>query len=141
MAISEAKYKDALAQVQRLRSRVTNIRRGAEEQVMQVVGGLEVAGSAFGLSLIEGYCGGVEFLGIPLPVLAGTGLHLAAFGGIAPEHLHQFGNGAFAAYATTLGLGIGEEMRAKGGGGAAAGALGQGGGGLSDAALAMLAQG
>lgn len=114
--ISEAKYADAMDQLDRLRRRVSSIREEATETVMKVVATAEVGTSAFTHSLIEGYWNGVELLGVPLPLLTGTGLHLLAFFDIAPEHMHNFGNGAYAAYLTTLGLGIGEDMRKKAGG-------------------------
>lgn len=113
--ISENKYKEALARIDRARKRASSIKQEAEGQVMQVVQTFEVSGSSFLHALIEGYWNGVEFLGIPLPVLTGTGMHALGFFGIAPEHLHNFGDGAYASYTTTLGLGIGEEMRRKGG--------------------------
>lgn len=147
--ISEAKYKKALDTVDRLRKRTANIKAEANQAVMQVVQTAEVGSSAFGHSLLEGYFNGVELLGIPLPVLTGSGLHLLGFLGVAEEHMHNFGDGAYAAYLTTLGLGIGEEMRRKGSGTAAPAGTssGWGGGlppagaaGLSDADLANLAQ-
>jgi len=147
LAISENKYKSALAQVQAARKRVQNIKSQANEQVMQVVQTFEVGGSSFLHGMVEGYWDGVEFLGIPLPVLTGTGAHMLGFMGVAPEHLHNMGDGAYAAYTTTLGLGIGEEMRRKGGGAAElpAGGASQGlpyassGAGLTDAELVRLA--
>lgn len=140
--ISERRYQDALAKVASARKRVARVREEAESQVMQVVQTAEVSGSAFGHALVEGYWNGVEFLGVPLPLLTGTGMHVLGFMDVAPEHLHNFGDGAYAAYVTTLGLGIGEDMRRKGAGGAASQGLLPGssvGAGLSDAELAALA--
>jgi hypothetical protein len=133
--VSLSKYNEMLSKAQRANARVKNIKAQAEEQVLQVVQTAEIGGSAFTHAMLEGYWNGVEFLGIPLPLLTGTGFHLLGFFGIAPEHMHNFGDGAYAQYAVTLGLGIGEEMRAKSGG-AASGALGRP---LSDAALEQLA--
>lgn len=147
--ISEAKYHNAIEQLDRMRKRVSNIREEATETVMQVVQTAEVGASAFTHSLIEGYWHGVEFLGVPLPLLTGTGLHVLAFFDVAPEHMHNFGDGAYASYLTTLGLGIGEDMRKKqsspaatagwGGGFSPGSSVSAGGGGLSDAALRDLA--
>ena len=148
MAVTESKYNQALERLASARKRVSNVKKEAEGQVLQVVQTVEVGGSAFTHALVEGYWNGVEFLGIPLPVLTGTGLHVLGFFGIAPEHLHNFGDGAYASYTTTLGLGIGEEMRRKGGapvqqlpagGGSQGLPLNVSAGGLSDADLVRLA--
>ncbi len=113
--ISEQKYNAAIEQVDRMRKRVANIRDEATSTVLQVVQTAEIGASAFTHSLIEGYWNGVELVGVPLPIITGTALHVLAFLDIASEHMHNFGDGAYAAYLTTLGLGIGEDMRRKAG--------------------------
>jgi hypothetical protein len=113
--ISEKKYREAMAKVDNARKRVARIKDEAEGAVMQVVQTAEVNGSAFTHALVEGYWNGVELLGVPLPLLTGSGLHILGAVGIAPTHMHNFGDGAYASYSTTVGLGIGEDMRRKAG--------------------------
>ena len=91
--------------------------------------------------MINGRWNGVEFLGVPLDLIVAGGTHAVAFMGIAPKHLHNFGDGALASYSTVLGAGIGRKM-AISSGAPGAGYLPGGGSGyapLSDAQLADLA--
>lgn len=111
--ISEKKYREAMGRLQAARTRLKRVKEESDDAVMQVVQTAEVGASSFGHALIEGYWNGVEFLGIPLPLLTGTGFHVLGFLDVAPEHMHNFGDGAYASYLTTLGLGLGEEMRQK----------------------------
>jgi len=75
-------------------------------------------GVAFGFGVLQTKVGGIEIVGVPLELLAGVGAHAAAFmgiGGKAGSLLHSAGNGALAAWAVTMGRGVGEHMNAKSG--------------------------
>ena len=61
-------------------------------------------------AFIEGGANMLASLGIPLDLGVGLGSHLLAFMAIAPEHLHNVGDGALCSYVSALGLGIGERM-------------------------------
>ena len=147
MTISEKKYQDAVKKGERANARAKREKERGEEAVMQVVQTFEINASALTHGVIEGYWDGVEFLGAPLPLITGTIMHGLAVADVAPRHMHNLGDGAYAAFSTTLGLGIGEDLRRKANksGGASSGAshalpgTSSAGAGLSDQELAALA--
>jgi hypothetical protein len=112
MAISITK-KDAAQAMNRLegiKRRIAGIREKAQETTERLVGTAETAGAAFAAGVIQGKTGGVELFGVPLELGLGLGLNAFAFlggAGRASEHLHNVGNGFLAAYATTMGRGVG----------------------------------
>ena len=108
--VAAAKHAEAMT------SRAKKVMAKAETVVKETVGALEVGGAAFAFGMIDGRYGGVEFLHVPLPLLASATSHLMAFMGIGGQyssHLHQLGNGALAAYLTTAGRGAGLAWRDK----------------------------
>jgi hypothetical protein len=104
------KLQDQLA---RLRGSLVGAREKANEAVASVVQTTEVTAVAFALGIVNGRWSGVEFLGVPLDLWLAGGAKGFALMGIQPEHLHNMGDGALASYSTTLGAGIGREMRVK----------------------------
>lgn len=144
--ISERKYQEAVKRYESARKRIKNVKAEAEGAVMQVVQTLEVSGGAFTVGMVDGYFNGVEFLGIPLGLVVGGGAHVLGACDVAPEHLHNIGDGSLGAYFTSLGLGLGEDMRRKNAAPPAAAASGYSlpgsvsGAGLTDLELAAIAQ-
>ena len=128
MALTITK-KDAHHAMQRLEAvkrRIAGIRERAEETTLRLVGTAETAGAAFAAGVIQGKTGGVELFGVPLELGLGLGLNAFAFlggGGKAADHLHNVGNGFLAAYACTMGRGVGATW-GKGRGALGAGAAG-----------------
>jgi len=113
--------RDAMAAVHRLDSikrRIASIKERAEETTERLVAAAEVTGAAFGMGVLQGKTGGVELFGVPLEL--GLGLGLTGFGllggaGKHSEHLSNLGTGCLAAYATTLGRGVGKTWASKSG--------------------------
>jgi len=120
-AISKSQLVSSVKRAEALQTRAKRVMARAEVVVKEAVSTLEVGGSAFVHGLIDGRYGGVEVVGVPLPLLTAGGMHVLAFmgvGGALAPHLHQFGNGALASYMTTMGRGAGiawKEKIAKGG--------------------------
>lgn len=94
----------------RAKDRVAKIKAQADAAVHRVVSTAEIATAAFTMGVIDGRYGGVEVLGVPLSLGSAAAAHLAAFLGIAPDHLHAFGNGFLASYLSNLGNGVGAKM-------------------------------
>ena len=113
--------KDVHGKLETAKKAAQKYQEKADQVVEGVVTSLVTTGSAFVLGGIEGYTGGVEVVGVPLPLGAGFALHGAGFllGGKSAPYLHAAANGAFATWGATMGRGIGKEMKAKGAGAAA----------------------
>jgi len=97
-------------QVDSARRRVSTVKAEAEEAVEVVVAAAEVSGTAFGLGIINGRWGSPEVLGVPVDAGVGIAAHVFAFMDIAPEHLHNVGNGGLGSYFSALGVGVGQKM-------------------------------
>lgn len=142
--ITKADGKRAMERLASVQNRIAKVKREAEERVEQVVRTFEVAGTAFGVGVLQGRTGGVEVVGIPLELGAGLALEVLGhldFAGKMSHHLINVGDGALAAYATTLGRGVGQEWGQKSGKPSktkASGSLGSGGS-LSAQEIAMAA--
>lgn len=157
LSITRQDAERLLRQAQSARVAIKRAKETANEAVEQIVQTVEVSSTAFGFGLINGRWNGVEVLGVPLDALTALGLHALAFFGVAPQHLHNFGDGALASYLTTTGAGIGRAMAVRAASAAPGGALrlpsgassggapwqtisAGGGGRLSDQQLADLAR-
>jgi hypothetical protein len=120
---TKADAKKAITNYQALKNRVAGMREDARKVTKHLVRTAEVGGTAFAIGLVQGRTDGVEVLGVPVELLVGGGFTLfSLFNGAGEysDHLAAVGDGALAAYATTLGRGVGVTMRQK--------ALGAGGG-------------
>lgn len=116
MTITKKDAQQAVARLETIKKRIANIRERAEETTERIVATAEVGGAAFGMGVIQGKTGGVEVFGVPLELGLGLGLNaFALFGGAGKHsnHLHNVGNGCLAAYATTLGRGVGATWKDK----------------------------
>lgn len=110
LAISKKDAQHALQRLEGIKRRIAGIREKAEQTTERLIGTAETAGAAFAAGVIQGKTGGVEVFGVPLELGLGIGLNAFAFLGGAgrhSEHLHNVGNGFLAAYATTMGRGVG----------------------------------
>ncbi len=118
MTITQRDAKHALQRLEGIKRRIASIRERAEETTERLITTAETAGAAFGMGVLQGKTGGVELFGVPLEL--GLGLGLNAFGllggaGKYSHHLTNVGNGCLAAYATTLGRGVGATWARKSG--------------------------
>lgn len=116
MHITQQHAKHAMERYESLKRRIAGMRDDAERTTKTVIRTAEVGGAAFGIGLIQGRTGGIEVFGVPLELGLGAGLGLfGLFGGAGSysEHLTNLGDGCIAAYATTLGRGVGTTMRSK----------------------------
>ena len=94
----------------RAKSRLEKVKAQADEAVQRVVSTAEISTAAFTMGVIDGRYGGVEIMGVPMSLGAAAGSHLVGFLGIAPDHMHAFGNGFLASYLSNLGNGVGAKM-------------------------------
>lgn len=119
MASYNITKQDAKAAVQRLESikrRIANIREQAEQTTERLVQTAEVSGAAFAMGVLQGKTGGVSVFGVPLELGLGLGLNAFALLGGAGKHsnhLNNVANGCLAAYAATLGRGVGATWKDK----------------------------
>ena len=125
--VTEKEAMSLIKQISSLKSRVSNTKEKMEEAIGQVVQTIEVGSTAVGFGVINGRWGGVELVGVPLDLITGGVFHLIGLFGVAPDHMHNLGDGALASWLTTLGAGIGDEMRQKAGGATASGGMLPGG--------------
>lgn len=116
LSITKAHAKEAINRYESLKRRVAGMREDATRVTKHVVRTAEVGGTAFAIGLVQGRTDGVEVFGMPLELLLGGGFTMFSLLGGAGEysdHLAAVGDGAIAAYATTLGRGVGVTMRQK----------------------------
>lgn len=105
-----------------LQKRLSRFKEKAAETTEKVVRTVEVGTAALGMGIVQGRAGSVEVMGVPLELAVGVGLNLGGYFGAAgkySDHLNNFGDGALASYLTTVGKGIGAQMKAKSLGGGA----------------------
>ena len=110
VAITKKDAQQAMHRLESIKRRIAGIRERAQETTEKLIGTAETAGAAFAAGVIQGKTGGVELFGVPLELGLGLGLNAFAFlggAGRASDHLHNVGNGFLAAYATTMGRGVG----------------------------------
>jgi hypothetical protein len=114
LAISKSEvdklYGKATAAIRKARA----VQDRAKEAVSKVVTTSEVSAAAFLLGLSQGKWGSIVVIGVPVDLLAGLGLHLAGFAGVAggqSSHLHAFGDGALASFFSGLGFKVGQSMK------------------------------
>ncbi len=93
------------------------VREKGHELAETVVQTAEVGMGALVMGGIQGRFGDVSVGPIPVSLGSGLVLHAAAFAGVGRagggKHLHSLGDGCLAAYLTTLGTGIGADLRKK----------------------------
>jgi hypothetical protein len=86
----------------------------ADEAVSTVITTTEVGAASFLFGLAQGKFGGISIVGVPVDLLSGLALHIAAFaglGGANAHHLHAFGDGALASYLNGLGRQVGRSIQ------------------------------
>jgi len=114
---SKAELVKAHDRLQSMRNRIGNLRKQAEATTEKLVRTAEVGGTAFLAGVVQGR-GGIEVMGVPIDLGGGLALNLLGYFGAAgkmSDHLINVGDGALAAYFTSLGFGVGKEMESKGG--------------------------
>jgi hypothetical protein len=136
LTITKHHAKAAIERYEGLKRRVAGMKEEATKVTKHVVRTAEVGGTAFAIGLVQGRSDGIEVFGLPLELILGGGFTVFSLLGGAGEmsdHLAAVGDGAIAAYATTLGRGVGVTMRQKAMGGStqplgsgSAGAMGAG---------------
>lgn len=101
-------------------ARLRGVREKAEQAAGTVIQSATIGGTAFLLGVVNGRFydaatqkRGIEVLGVPLEIISTVGFHVLGFMSSEKygEHLHNFGDGALAAYTNVLGMGVGEKMR------------------------------
>lgn len=116
LSITKAHAQQAMHKYEALKNRLTSVKKKAEETTQRVVRSTTIGASAFAMGLVQGRTGGIEVVGVPLELGLGVGLNILSIMGGAgqySEHLGNAGDGCLAAYATTLGRGVGTTMREK----------------------------
>jgi len=108
------KYKEL---AEKAMNKARAVREHGEKVVETATNTAVMAGTAFGLGVLQGKTGGIEIMGMPLDLLVGVGAHVGGFMKVAGKQSHQLhnvGNGAFALYAGTMGRAIGVNWKATG---------------------------
>jgi hypothetical protein len=119
LQLSKSDMKHAGKRLQSLQHRIQSIKKKAEATTEKLLRTAETSGAAFAAGVIQGRTGGIEVVGVPLELALGASLNvLGYFGGAGKhsDHLNNVGDGFLAAYATTLGRGVGETWLEKSGG-------------------------
>ncbi|MFA6159386.1 MAG: hypothetical protein WC763_07210 [Candidatus Paceibacterota bacterium] len=113
LQLSKSDVHALVKKAETLQNRIAKVKDKADNMVEQGVRTAITTGTAFGFGVLQTRVGGVELFGVPAELLAGFGAHAAAFlgiGGKATSMLHDVGNGALAAWAVTMGRGVGSSM-------------------------------
>lgn len=116
MQITKRDAQHAMHRLESIKKRIANIREHAEQTTERVVATAETFGAAFAMGVVQGRTGGVELFGVPVELGLGLGLNAFALlggAGRASTHVNAVGNGCLAAYATTLGRGVGSTWKDK----------------------------
>lgn len=116
--ISRAHINRIAERAKNMQSRLARFKEQAAKTTEKVVRTVEVGSAALGMGIVQGRMGSVEIVGVPLELGAGVLLNLAGYFGAAgkySDHLNNFGDGALAAYLTTVGKGVGAAMAQKAG--------------------------
>lgn len=114
--ITKQDAKVAVHRLESIKRRIAGIKERAEETTERLVQTAETAGAAFAVGVLQGKTGGVDLFGVPIELGLGLGLNAFALlggAGKASSHLNNIGNGCLAAYATTLGRGVGVSWQNK----------------------------
>lgn len=109
-SISKGQLISSVKRAESIQARARKVMEKAGDVVKEAVNTVEVGSAAFAFGVIDGKYGGVEIVGVPLPLVSSVALHTLAFmgvGGQLASHMHQFGNGALASYLTVMGRGAG----------------------------------
>lgn len=143
MKVTTADLEEAASKVSRLQAYAGRLKENTEAIVAEVVTAMEITITAGAFGVLRGYTGGVEVAGAPVDLLAGAASHaLSLLGGAGKmrSHVAAFGDGALAAWANTLGTGIGARLKRKADAGAKAIAATAGAAQLGEGAPAFDAQ-
>lgn len=158
LMVSRSHLAEIMGKARNAMRKAETVKEKSEHVMNTSVDALVTAGTGFALGMARGRLGGrAVILGVPVELAVGVGSHLAGFTGLvgkAAPHAHSVGNGALTAYAYGKGHDLGKDWRKKSGAGQLSKFVesdmqgrrlgGQveesGGGGLSDEALASLAQ-
>jgi hypothetical protein len=124
--VNLAKYKAIQKKLETAHKKVLKIREVADDKVQHLVRTTEVAAGAFAFGLAHGYANGSNspkdpttgeptsmadnISGVPTALIGAAVLHglgLFGIGGNMASHLHSFGDGAMAAFASNFGRQIG----------------------------------
>lgn len=100
---------------ERLSTRLANFKAKGEVVTHRLMQTAEVAAGAGIAGFVAGKYGAIELVGVPLDLVAGLALNLAAhtnLGGKQSEHLHHVGDGFLAMYVGTLMRGVGTSSNA-----------------------------
>jgi len=148
IATRSQSVRKALFQSESLRRKLQSMKAKGDEMAGVMVHSAEVGMGALVMGGIQGRFGDVSIGPVPVSLGAGLALHAAGFAGIGgrnAQHLHGLADGCLAAYLTTIGTGVGANMRKKAvssgmAGDVRTGIPGTGGGVLTDEEQAALAQ-
>ncbi len=99
----------------RMTARARAVMERTDEAVASFITTSEVSASSFLFGLAQGKYGGIALFGVPIDLLTGLALHVAAFaaGGKYKNlhHLHAFADGALASFFGGLGRQVGRQIQ------------------------------
>jgi hypothetical protein len=113
LSITREQIQQLQRRAQTAMARAKTLREETENAVDTAVQSVEVSAAAFAFGLANGRWAGAEVVGLPADLAAGMAMHMLAFmlDGESADHLHNFGDGALASYAATVGAGVGKRWR------------------------------
>jgi hypothetical protein len=111
LSVSQRDIVNFKQRVDRMTAKAKGVIEKSKHTVETVVTTTEVGAAAFLFGLAQGKFGGIQIVGVPLDLLAGIGLHIAAFAGVGgkgtEKHMHAFADGALASFFNHLGRDVG----------------------------------
>jgi len=111
LSVSQRDIVNFKQRVDRMTAKAKNVIERSRATMETVVTTTEVGAAAFLFGLAQGKFGGIQIVGVPLDLLAGIGLHIAAFSGVGgkgnEKHLHAFADGALSSFFNHLGRDVG----------------------------------
>lgn len=117
LGVSQSAITRFKEQADRVVARAKRYMQERESTISTAIQTSEVSSSAFLFGLAKGKFGAlaIPVVGLPIDLVAGLGLHILAFTGVAGKqyahHLHAFADGALASFFSTLGSDVGVSMR------------------------------
>lgn len=111
LSVSQRDIVNFKQRVDRMTAKAKGVIERSKETMETVLTTTEVGAASFLFGLAQGKFGGIQIVGVPLDLLAGIGLHIAAFSGVGgkgtSKHMHAFADGALASFFNYLGRDVG----------------------------------
>ena len=115
LAVSSAAITKYKKMVDRVANRAKNVLQEQKDRANTVINTAEVSAASFLFGLAQGKFGGIEFVGVPVDLIAGVALHVMGFADVAGKknsrHFHAIGDGALASFFNGVGRNLGYSVQ------------------------------